>query len=313
MKKRYWIGGGIVAAGLAGWLAFDHYCVDHTPRELPDPEAVAPTDEDSGQGEVCLERRLLGRIPPGTVIEESPPLGWTNIVRVIEPVLTEEDVQKTPELAAFYVQLFKDVTLAKVEKVGRSHELKLLAVGLTAKVKGKDTVIDLNHRYGADLGLLGGRLLVTYENGFKDHMWQLVQTPTLRVFDERQFFLCGGNRIAMLVRNAVRVDRKSGQLTTLVWLLTDNKDEENTLAEETMQLLPDGYRDKYNPSIRYDQFVLGFPTGDDVIARRDISQGKPVPFTPALRRLAARKTHTREDAQELEEALSAAASAAGKP
>jgi len=313
MKKRYWIGGGIVAAGLAGWLAFDHYCVDHTPRELPDPEAVAPIDEDSGQGEVCLERCMLGRIPPGTVIEESPPLGWTNIVRVIEPVLTEEDVQKTPELAAFYVQLFKDVTLAKVEKVGRNYELKLLAVGLTAKVKGKDTVIDLNHRYGADLGSFGGSFLAAYENGYKDHTWQVVQTPTLRIFDERQRFLRGDKRIVMLVRNAVRVDRKSGLVTTLVWLLTDNKDEENSLAEENMQLLPDGYRERYNPSIRYDQFVLGLPISDDVIARREITQGKPVRFTPALRRLAARKAYTQEEALELERALRGAAEAAGKP
>jgi hypothetical protein len=313
MKKRYWLGGGIVAVGLAGWLVFDCYCVDHTPRELPDPEAVAPADGDSGQVEVCLERCLLGRIPPGTVIEESPPLGWTNIVRVIEPVLTEKDLQNTPEMVAFYAQLFKDITLAKVEKFGSVHELKLLAVGLTAKVKGKDTVIDLNHRYGADLGLLGGRLLVAYEHGFKDHMWQVVQTPTLRVFDERQLFLREGKHIAMLVRNAVRVDRKSGQLTTLAWLLTDSKDEENLLAEETMQLLPDGYREKYNPNIKYDKFVLGFPASDGVIARREICQGKSVPFTPTLRRLAARKNYTREEALELEEALRAAASAAGNP
>jgi hypothetical protein len=313
MKKRYWLGGGIVAVGLAGWLAFDCYCIDHTPRELPDPEAIAPADGDSGQGEICLERCLLGRIPPGTVIEESPPLGWTNIVRVIEPVLTEKDMQNTPELVAFYVQLFKDVTLAKVEKVGSSHELKLLAVGLTAKVKGKDTVIDLNHRYGADLGSFGGRLLAAYENGFRDHMWQVVQTPTLRVFDERQRFLRGDKRIVMLVRNAVRVDRKSGRVTTLVWLLTDNKDEENILADENMQLLPDGYRENYNPSIRYDQFVLGLPISDDVIARREISHGKPVLFTPAMRRLTARKIYTREEALELEKALRAAAEADGKP
>ena len=312
MKKRYWIGGGIVAVGLAGWLGFDYYCIDHTPRELPDPEAIAPADGDSGQGEVSVERCLLGRIPPGTVIEESPPVGWTNIVRLIEPVLTEKDLQNTPKMVAFYAQLFKDVTLAKVEKVGSRHELKLLAVGLTAKVKGKDTVIDLTHRYGADLGLFGGKILAAYENGFRDHMWQLVQTPTLRVFDERQRLLRGGKRIVMLVRNAVRVDRKSGQLTTLVWLLTDNKDEDNILAEENMQLLPDGYREKYNPSIRYDQFVLGLPISDDVIARREITQGKLVQFTPALRRLAARKTYTREEALELEEALRAAASAAGK-
>jgi hypothetical protein len=312
MKKRYWLHGGIVAVGLAGWLGFDYYCIDHTPRELPDPAAIAPADGDSGQGEACLERCLLGRIPPGTVIEESPPLGWTNIVRMIEPVLTEKDLQNTPELVAFYVQLFKDVTLAKVEKVGSSHQLKLLAVGLTAKVEGKDTVIDLDHRYGADLGSFGGRLLAAYENGFRDHMWQLVQTPTLRVFDERQKLLRGGKHNVMLVRNAVRVDRKSGQVTTLVWLLTDNKDEENILTEENMQLLHDGYREKYNPSIRYDQFVLGLPISDDVIARREITQGKLVQFTPALRRLAARKTYTREEALELEEALRAAASAAGK-
>jgi hypothetical protein len=313
MKKRYWLGGGIVAVGLAGWLGFDHYCIDHTPRELPDPESIAPADGESGQGEVCLDRCLLGRIPPGTVIEESPPLGWTNIVRMIEPVLTEKDLQNTPRLVAFYVQLFKDVTLAKVEKVGISHELKLLAVGLTAKVEGKDTIIDLDHRYRADLGAFGGRLLAAYENGFKDHMWQLVQTPTLRVFDERQKLLRGGKHNVMLVRNAVRVDRKSGQVTTLVWLLSDNKDEENILAEENMQLLPDGYREKYHPSIRYDQFMLGLPISDDVLARREITQGKPVQFTPALRRLAARKTYTREEALELEEALRATASAAGKP
>jgi hypothetical protein len=313
MKTRYWIGGGIVVAGLAGWLAFDYYCVDHTPRELPDPEAVAPADEDPGQGEVSLERCLLGRIPPGTVIEESPPLGWTNIVRMIEPVLTEKDLQNTPPTAAFYVRLFKDVTLAKVEKVGSSHEIKLLAVGLTAKVGGKDTVIDLDHRYGADLGSFGGSFLSAYENGYKDHMWQVLQTPTLRVFDERQRFLRGDKRVVMLVRNAVRVDRKTGRVTTLVWLLTDNKDEENSLAEENMQLLPDGYREKYNPSIRYDKFVLGLPTSDDVIARREITPGKPVRFSPALRGLAARKTYTREEALELEKALRAAAEAAGKP
>jgi hypothetical protein len=313
MKKRYWIGGGIAAVGLAGWLAYDYYCVDHTPRELPDPEAIAPADDDDSQVEVCLERRLLGRIPPGTVIEGSPPLGWTNIVRMIEPVLTEKDLQNTPQIAAFYVQLFKDVTLAKVEKVGRSHELKLLAVGPTAKVEGKDTVVDLDHRYGADLGAFGGRLLAAYENGFKDHMWQVVQTPTLRVFDERQRFLRGDKRMVMLVRNAVRVDRKSGQLTTLVWLLTDNEDEENSLAEDTMQLLPDGYRENYNPSIRYDQFVFGLPKSDDVIARREITQGKPVLFTPALRWLGARKTYSREEALELEEGLRAAASAAREP
>jgi hypothetical protein len=205
------------------------------------------------------------------------------------------------------------VILAKVKKVGSNYELKLLAVGLTGKVKGKDTIIDPTHRYGADIGLLGGRFLAAYENGFKDHQWQLVQTPTLRVFDKRQRFQRGDKRIVMLVRNAVRVDRKSGQLTTLVWLLTDRQDEENSLAEENMQMLPDGYREKYNPSIRYDQFVLGLPTSDDIIARREICQGKSVPFTPTLRRLAARKTYTREEALELEEALRAAASAAGKP
>ena len=313
MKKRYRLGGGIVAVGLAGWLAFDYYCIDHTPRELPNPETIAPADGDSGQGEVCLERCLLGRIPPGTVIEESPPLGWTNIVRVIEPVLTEEDLRNTPKMVAFYAQAFKDVILAKVKKVGSNYELKLLAVGLTGKVKGKDTVIDLEHRYGADLGSFGGSFLAAYENGYKDHTWQVVQTPTLRIFDERQRFLRGDKRIVMLVRNAVRVDRKSGLVTTLVWLLTDNKDEENSLAEENMQLLPDGYREKYNPSIRYDQFVLGLPISDDVIARREITPGKPVRFSPALRGLAARKTYTREEALELEKALRAAAEAAGKP
>jgi hypothetical protein len=55
------------------------------------------------------------------------------------------------------------------------------------------------------------------------------------------------------------------------------------------------------------------PISDDIIARREISEGIPVPFTPALRRLGARKTYTREEALELEEALRATVSVARRP
>lgn len=301
MKLRYCLG-----AGFVGVLAIGVVIVVGGQRE-PDPEPVDTASLAAPESvQVNLENRPLEKIPPGTVIGEKAPEGWTNLLILTSPVLSEEDQQKTGSSVQFYAQLFKWVLLGKVEKNGDAYDLKTVATGFAVNIKGKDTVIDSKHRMGANLGLLGGSVLDANEKGFAKDARQIVQTPTMRVIDIRGLMARDGKHVSMVLRYAILVDPKTGKVSMFHWLLAD-AEEGYELADNDMQLLPNGFREKYTLSVKLDRFnAFGIPQ-PDAFARRRLSQGKAVEFTPALRKVAAVKKFTEESALELEKELRKAA------
>ena len=201
--------------------------------------------------------------------------------------------------------------LAQAEKKGDAFELTRVAAGFAVQVKGQDTIIDSRNTFKAELGAFGKRILTENEKAFEKDVQQLVRTPTMRMIDDRQYLLHEKKHDMLTIRHAILVDPKTGRVSTLVWLLAPKADE-NTLAEPEMQLLPEGLREKYAVSIKPKGFnFIGIPD-EDTFARITIPQGKAVPFTPALKKLAVLKDYNREQAIDLENALREAA-AAGKP
>ncbi len=304
MKKRYWIGAGIVGI-LALGLGF---CLTWGPsgeanQKVADVDNVEPVPFD-------LKRHPEEKVPPGTVIGDKVPEGWTDLVLFTQPSVSEEDRKKNSNVA-FYSELFKTVVLAKVIKSGNSYQLRTVASGFAVAIKGRNTIIDSKHRLGADLGLVGGVVLEANEKGVEKDVAQVVQTPTVRLIDARGMMLRGDKHEMMVLRHAIMVDPKTGKLRTFIWLLSE-KDKAFTLADNDMQLLASGYREKYTLSIKHDRIGLLGPE-EDAIARRKLPQGKTVAFTPALRKLADLKEFSKEQAVALENALRQAAEAAGKP
>ena len=92
-----------------------------------------------------------------------------------------------------------------------------------------------------------------------------------------------------------------------IWLL----DPQYQTAEEAIQLLPDPMFEKRLLSVDRNKFTLGIPD-KDAFALRQVPQGTPIPYTPALRQAASTKTFDAQNVPEIEATLLAAAMKARK-
>ena len=204
-------------------------------------------------------------------------------------------------MAAFYLDLFRYVMLAKVEKRGEVHTLSKIASGYAVALKGKETIIDSQHTFGADLGFFGKRILADSEQAFEKEVAQVVQTPSLRLIDDHQLMRRGQEHVPMVLRYAVLVSPRTGRLRTAVWLLSEDRPD-GRQVEADLQFLPDGYREKYLLSVKREGLSVLNPA-PDATARQTTPQGTGVAFTPQLRQLAGLKAFTLEQVQALEQGL----------
>ena len=262
------------------------------------------------EGRVDVTPKPLERIPVGTVIGRRPPEGWTNLVLLAIPTLTREDMRDAPRMATHYAQMFKFTVLANVARSKGDDKapfyLQRVARGFATNIDGKETIISGNNTMGADLGLFGRRILDENEKILDNDVRQVVRTDTMEIFDGQAVMLRDGEHVNMVMRHAILVDPATGRLYTLVWLLT--KDYEP--AEKAIQLLPEGMREKRMLSIKRDKFSrLGIPERD-AFALRQIPQGTPISYTPALKEAASVRKFDEGNAPKVEATLRAAAEAA---
>ncbi len=272
------------------------------------PQAAAkPTD----LSKVNVEPTKPEMIPAGTVIGEKAPEGWTNLIYISTPVINDKDLKHVPKNAAFYAQLLRYAILVKVGKKDNSFDLEKLAVGFAADVKGKEMIVNSRNTFNANLGAFGKRLLTESEKALEKDVQQTAATETMRIIDDRQFVRYDGEHQKMVIRHAILVDPQTGHVSPLIWLLSD-KGGKTALTDKEMQLLPPGLHEKYRVTVKPNAFgFLGVPD-EDAFARMQIPQGKAVPFTPALEKLAGLKEFSKEQAVDLEQALREAIQKAGK-
>jgi hypothetical protein len=279
---------------------------------------TTPVDPDrmlSDEGPVLgvdLARKPLERIPVGTVIDKTPSLGWSHLVLLAIPTLAVEDDRDAPKIAAYYAQMFKFTLLAKVSREEARGKglfyLQRVARGFATTIDGKETIVSSQNTLGADLGLFGRKSLAENEKILDNDVQQVLRTPTMLMFDAKSVMLFEGNHVPRIMRHAILVDPASGQLHTLIWLLTDDYKP----ALEGLQWIPNGMREQRWLSVKRDKFSLGIPTRD-AFALRQIPQGTPVPYTPELSAAATVRTFTEAEVPAIEATLRAAAvKAAGK-
>ncbi len=257
---------------------------------------------------VELKPRMLDRIPVGTVIGKESPKGFSHIVLFAIPTLTKEDDAYAPS-ASYYAQLFKFTILANVGQRGTGKDatfyLDKVARGFATAIDGKETVISSAKTLGATMGLFGRTILEENENILDNDVRQVVRTDTMMIFDGKCVMLYNGEHENMIMRHAVLVDPRSGQLYTFIWLLTKGYD----AAEPAMQALPNGMIEPRLLSVKRDKFTFGIPS-KDAFALRQLPQGKAVPYTPELRQAACRGKFAEADVPAIEQTLRAAAIAA---
>lgn len=305
------LGIGLVGCLLVGWCSLGGCCaVDRHDTGLLTPPLDGEDNSRAPLATVTLESKPLPSIPTGTVIGKTAPEGWTKLILIGTPTLTKEDLRDAPRIAAHYAQMFKFTLLARTSKVKDRHQLDTVARGFAIAIRGKETIVDSRRTLGADMGAFGARILAENEKCLDNDVRQIARTPTMLLFDAQAVMRQGSDHVRMVNRHAILVDPATGQIHTLIWLLTKDRSGYG-LADKAMQLIPDSMREQRLLSVKRDRFVLGMPTAEAFALVR-IPQGTAVAYTPELEKLAGVKELTKEQVPVLEKALLAAASAARK-
>jgi hypothetical protein len=273
------------------------------------------------QGTIDLTPKRLPRIPPGTIIGDGPPAGWSHLVLFATPGLGAGDFTGIPKVVLDYAKWLKFTILANVgkqKKTGKeTYYLDRVARGFAVAIndkdtgKNKETVIDCDHTLNADMGILGGRVLKENEDILDNEVRQVVRTDTMLIFDANSYMLYNNEHQKMVNRYAILVFPDSGRLATLVWLLAADGPEKYKAAEPAMQLLPPGMHEQRLLSVKREKFkivLFVWMPDPDAFALMRIPQGKAIAYTPELQRLATTKEFAAKDVQELETKLRAAIS-----
>ena len=255
---------------------------------------------------VDVRPRPLDMIPPGTVIGDGAPAGWTDLILFATPRIGVGDVDEVPQSSASYAGMFLFTILANVraeegdDRVG--YVLDKVAIGTALKIHGRNVIADGENTFGADLGMIGRHVLAENEKILKGDFRQVARTPTMIVIDANAFVLRKQEHRAMVLRHVILVAPTTGKVSTFVWLLALDGKGGHALADKGLQKLPPACREDRVLSVDGQKFTFGIPSAD-AFALAKIPQGTALGFSEALKAVAATKPFTPQAVRQLEAEL----------
>lgn len=286
----------VAVVGVAAWFLW--------PTRMTPPAWAADYD---------LSARQPESLPPGTVVGDTPPDGWSHIVIKSKPCVRESEIPRVPSNALIdrartvrMVGWMFPAFVADVRPETRGNEtryhLRAVAQGMGTSINGRDVILtaETAAQLGAETGWITETIL---QKGYATQRMSVIviHGPTFGLVDCPVWFRCGDKNRLVRFRYALLVDARSGNLDVLVWLL----DPEGTCGDTTTaELLPPNFVDA--PELVPDpkQFnPLGIPTdaafGVDKIPAGRVRRSLP----ESLRNLTAKTRFTADEARALETGL----------
>ncbi len=291
----------MVCAGVALLLFVS---CDSRPAGGPPPSAVAAVP-----AEIDVTPRPVAMIPPGTVLADGPPPGWTNLIIKSHPRVGPESIDKVSATIAGMTSLLFTAILADVEKetrAGRAARFTLskVAAGVGTEVDGQDMVLssETQEELGADLGFLDRTVLSGGEAEVR-RIRCVARSPTMAVLDAPNILLLQGKHRRVVLRYVLLVDPQTGRLDTLLWHLAPNEQGQHAGPVGPMQWLPANKVVDCVLHVDPGEFLLGFPT-TIAFAMQRTPQGRQTLDVPdGLKSAAAQSKLTPTTARQLEEQL----------
>lgn len=302
--RTRWLG----AAGLGVVALLALGCWAFWPGEKRLPEEAAFVD---------VTPRPLEPIPPGTVIADRAPAGWSHLIIKSHPRVGEETIGRISETTARMAGLLFTAMLADVrpepgqDGTPRFH-LRAVGVGVGTDVDGKEMILSsqTQKQLGAELSLIDRTVLAGGEDQLRQ-MRLVARTPTMALIDNPTTLLYRKKHRRVVFRYAILVAPQSGRLDTLMWLLLPSDDQGSykgpigPLQRFSAEMVEDCVL-----HVDPDEFLLGIPTPLG-FARERIPRGtSEVPFPEGLRPAAARRRFSPESVRTLQKRLAAVLSQA---
>lgn len=282
----------LALAGAAAWYLW--------PKPSPPPDWADDYDTTA---------RPADPIPPGTVIDRTPPDGWSHLVIKSHPRVRPGDEQNVPATArSMTVRMTRWMFTAFVADVrpetrGQEtrHHLRAVALGLGTSVGGRDVVItpDTAASHGVKLDFFTTTILT---KGYETQKLAVVvaQSPTFALVDTPVWYRCGEKNRLIRFRYGLLVDPATGRLDVLVWAL----DPEGHCGDPAAVLLNPNQIDEAELIPVAGGFNrLGIATDSAFGVDRLPPHRVRLELPPELRAAATRTRYAPDDARALEAAL----------
>lgn len=262
--------------------------------------------------------RRLDQISPGTVIDNTAPKGWSNLIIKSYSRPRAGDVDQLSFTAnrltrLLFTALLADVKPSKDGSDGKPYKLAKVAVGLGVRIGDKDTVVtpETQKRLGANLGLLARVVLRTAQEKLAD-ITIVARSATFQVFDSPCLMVVDGKHKAIVLRYALLVEEGSGRLNTLVWALAREDDGKYSGPLGAIQWLAPNLTGDCTLHVDGNEFSLGQPTEKAFAIVAPPKGKKEIKAGADLKSLIARPRFSTTTAAELESRLREALRHAGE-
>jgi len=270
--------------------------------------AAAGASNDERRDLLDLRRQAVPRIPPGTIVDADNANGWNRLVLFAKPRVALGAVNELPRMvrqiaARFPVVIMARVAVPETENVSNTYTLEEVGVGYCVAVASKNVIVrsdklkDLN----VELGTIE-RIVLERNEEVLDDMVQIACSNTFVLFDVKALMLQGGTHQDTMLRYLVWVSPETGQIASIVWPLTEEKQGALRLIGDALVALPGGFQEDRVIHVSADEIMLGIPSLRAFALAR-MPRGKKIPVTSELAALAAHKTYTRGTLSKLLQAL----------
>ena len=275
--------------------------------------------------EVDVTPRKLASIPPGTVVLDHPPAGWSHLIIKSRPRVGEETKDAIPESLARLAGLLFTAIVADVKQDAReasapgSYYLAEVAIGVGTDVDGRQIVLspETQEELGADLSFMERRTLAGGEEELHQ-MRCMARSRIMAVLDSPNVLLRGQKHRRAMLRYVIFVDPTTGRLDTLLWTLESPGNGQAAEVVGPVQWLPPNKVEDAVLHVDTGEFTAGIVPNAMGFALVRTPQGRRTFDLPEpLKSVAAQSPLTPEAARDLQEqlldSLSQARSAAGTP
>lgn len=252
----------------------------------------------------------LDRIEPGTRITDEGIEGWSDLVLLVIPQLTDGDVDALHPYAVDWASMFMLTIAADVKpRQDGKYELDRLGVGFTYRQDDQLLILSSDNLCGIELGPIDRQVLAGNEACFEDvHL--IARTPTMAVFDAvNTQIVIDGQHQKRITRHAVLVDEQTGRVISLVWLLKATPEGAYALERRDLRRMPPNLREQRRIHVDKAHVTLGIPT-PEAFAMLDLPPGEPLSIGESWEDLAVLRTMTADQARRLEANLSQTVAAA---
>ena len=232
------------------------------------------------------DRRPMIVIPAGTSVDDPERDRWNRVVLLATPRFASGDTDAVSDGIRTNVTSFTFAVLATVRSKdagdgGTKHDLVEVGVGYSTPVNGTLTVVAPDAKLpGFTLDFLGRQILNAKQKSLEEIV-EVGSHRTALAFDAPTLMLRDNEHREMTVRHVVRVDPRTGDCSTCVWLATAKDDGTFTPAGDPLRLVTGGTRESRAIHVDGSRFVFGFPT-KQAFAVKDLPPGSSISWSPSL-------------------------------